>query len=288
MLLPTIQSEKKMIGLLELDVAPFLAKKLGLDITMPDNVEIIQSFLDLMGQVGSQHLTGLVIDPIYSFSASRYSQNNGCITRLNTLTEEVDPLTPPQLIPDYGLEEISNNYSLAKFELMYHPQEESSLKKKQLLAEIYDYCDYLDMHLLLKLELYNREGGNYLTETFADDQLVAVQELSKMTDVIALQNPVDPLSVATLTAELDIPWILINDRQNYDDFKQQLRVCLENGASGFVVGPALWEDLGSLKQVEKGLDVDAITNFIQTTFKDRVIELMRIANEAGKNSSSLG
>ncbi|KUK79332.1 MAG: hypothetical protein XD95_0470 [Microgenomates bacterium 39_7] len=273
-----------MIGLLELDIALFLAKKLGLDISVPENVELIQSFLDLMGQVAAEHLTGLVIDPIYSFSASGYSKKNGCVTRLNTLSEEIDPLSPPQLIPDYGLEEISNNYSLAKFELMYHPQEESSLKKKQLLAEIYDYCDYLDMHLLLKLQLYNREGGDYLTETFIEDQLVAVQELSKMTDLIALQNPLDPLSIATLTAELDIPWILINDNQNYDDFKQQLRICLENGASGFIAGQALWQDIAGLKQAEEGLKVDNVTRFIETTFKDRLIELMRIVNEAGDQS----
>ncbi len=285
MLLPTIQSENKMIGLLELDMAPMMAKKLGLDISLPNNVELIQAVLDLMSQVAAEHITGLVIDPIYSFSASKHSQQGGCLTRLNIVSDEFDPLSVPTLIPDYGLEEIANNYSLAKFELLYHPQEDGALKKKQLTAEIFDYCDYLDIHLLLKLQLYNREGGDYLTDTFTEDQLTAVQELSRLTNFIALQYPAEALSIATITAELDIPWILINDNQNYETFKQQLRLCLENGASGFIAGTALWQDLGSFKQEDQSPDIDKIEKFIETTFKDRVIELMRIANEAGEKIS---
>lgn len=285
MLLPTIQSKKKMIGLLELDMAPVLAKKMGLDITMPENVKLIQATLDLMGQVAAEHLTGLVIDPIYSFSASKHSKKSGCLTRLNIVSDEFDPLAVPTLVPDYGLEEIANNYSLAKFELLYHPREDNALKKKQLTAEIFDYCDYLDIHLLLKLQLYNREGGDYLTDTFTEDQLVAAQELSRVANIIALQYPVEALSIATITAELDIPWILINDSQDYDTFKQQLRLCLENGAAGFIAGPALWQDLGTFKQDDQSPDLDKIENFIETTFKDRVIELMRIVNEAGEKVS---
>ncbi len=92
MLLSSIQSPKKKIGLLELDQAPLLASKLGLDLSVSQNVELIQALLSKMGNLASTHLTGLVIDPIYSFSASSHSGKAGCLTRLNILADEVDPL----------------------------------------------------------------------------------------------------------------------------------------------------------------------------------------------------
>lgn len=282
MLLPTIQSRHHMYGLLELDIAPTLANHLGLDLSLPENLQSTQTVLSKMGQVASRHLTGLVIDPIYSFSVSQHSKQAGFLTRLNILTDEVDPLAVPILIPDYGLEEIANNYNLAKFELYYHPLEENSLKKKQLLAEIHDYCDYLDMNLLLKLQLYDFEGNGALEANFQEQQLVAAQELARTTDLIALQNPVEPLSIATLTAELDIPWILLHQQQDYEQFKQDLRLCLENGASGFLTGQALWRELVEFKQDDQSPNLEKIEQFIETTFQDRLIELMRIVDEYGE------
>ncbi len=283
MLVSTIKSSQQKIGLLELDVAPMMATGLGLDISIQENVEFIQTLFNQMGEVASKHLTGLIIDPIYSFSASQHSGKAGCLTRINVLAEEVDPFSIPSLIPDYGLEEISNNYSLAKFDLYYHPSEESSLKKKQLLAEIHDYCDYLDMNLFLKLNMFHPKGIQYETEEFQNDQLIAVRELSRTTDLIALQFPLEPLAIATLTAELDIPWILIDDGQSYEQYKQELRICLENGASGFVANKTLWQEMFSMKDKGGNLNLTAIEDFIETTFQDRVIELMRIANDYSDN-----
>jgi len=282
MLLSSIQSAKKKIGLLELDQAPLLSSRLGLDISVNENVELLQTLLLKMGELASAHLTGLVIDPIYSFDASASSGKAGCLTRLNVLADEVDPLAVPAIIPDYGLEEMSNNYNLVKFDLFYHPTESNSLKKKQLLAEIHDYCDYLDMNMLLKLHLYQPKGEEYLSEQFQDDQLLAIGELSRLTELVALQYPLEPLAIATLTAELDVPWILMDEGQSYDQFKQELRVCLENGASGFLVSQALWQEMTQMRQEDKSLDLEQINHFLETTFLDRVIELMRIANEMGE------
>jgi tagatose-1,6-bisphosphate aldolase len=232
-----------------------------------------------LGQIGAQHLSGLVVDPIYSFSLINHGGAAGLLTRVTTLNEEVDPLVVPTLIPDYGLEELSENYSLAKLELYYHPQEEKALQKKQLLAEIHDYCDYLDIHLLLKLIIYTPAKVEFTQEQFQQDQLQAVQELSNLTDLIALQYPLTPLATATITAELDTPWILMNQKQNYEEFKQILRASLENGAVGFIAGQSLWSELANYKQSDHSPDLAKIKEFVETTFQDRLIELMRIVKE---------
>lgn len=279
MTLPSIQTENKTIGLLELDLAPKLAAELGLDLNLSDNVELVKKWLMQMGQIGAQHFSGLVLDPIYSFAVAKNQGKAGILMRLTALHDEPDPLVVPSLIPNYGLEELRNNYNMACLELYYHPEEEQALKKKQLLAEVHDYCDYLDINLLLKLIVYTPADKEFSPEEFQNDQLTAIQELRNNADVIALQCPVDALAVATITAELDIPWIFANYNHNYDEFKQELRICLENGAVGFIAGYALWKELNKFKLEDSSPDLEKITQFIDTTFQDRVIELMRIVDE---------
>jgi tagatose-1,6-bisphosphate aldolase len=277
--LSAIQSKQEMFGLFELDIAPHLAESLGLDLSLPENEQLVREQLQLLGQLASQHTTGVVIDPIYSFDLVNHQGKAGLITRLTTLNAAVDPLVVPTLIPDYGLEEMRQNYSLAKLELYYHPQEEQALHKKQLLAEIHDYCDYLDINLLLKLIIYTPADQDFEQKVFQEDQLQAVQELRSMTDILALQYPLDPLATATVTAELDIPWLLIGQDQAYEDYKSTLRLCLENGARGFLAGNSLWQEIQDFKQQDKSPDLEQIQQFVNTTVKDRMIELMRITNE---------
>lgn len=277
--LPAIQSDQQAIGLLELDQAPKIASLLGLDLTSPANEDTIKDFIQDMGTIGAQYATGLVIDPIYSFSLADESQEAGLLTRVTTLHEEIDPLSLPTLMPNYGLDEIRQNYSLAKLELYYHPQEEKALAKKRLVAEVFDYCDYLDIEMLLKLIVYTPSGEEFDQTTFQQDQLQAIQEMRSITNALALQYPLDPLSTATVTAELDIPWVLMSQDQPYQEYKQSLRTSLENGAVGFMTGDSLWRDLQELKAKDKSPDLEKVQQFVNTTYQDRVIELMRISDE---------
>jgi len=280
MTLPSIQTAQGKIGLVELDLAPQLAELIGLDLSLPDNVKTIQEILEKIGRISAVQATGLVVDPIYSFGIAQTGGKAGFLTRLTAFSEVVDPVAVPALIPNYGLEEMRNNYSLAELELYYHPQEENALIKKQLLAEIYDYCDYLDIDLLLKLIVYSPANHELTQESFQQDQLQAVQELRSTADVLALQYPLDPLAVATMTAELDIPWILQTQAQSYEEYKKELRICLENGAVGFTAGVNLWREIKKFKLADKSPDLASINQFFETIFQDRLIELMRITQES--------
>jgi len=285
MTLPSIQSKQGTIGLIELDLAPKLASLIGLNLELQENVAVIEKLLTSMGEISSHHLTGLIVDPIYSFAVTKKKGQAGVLTRLTILQDETDPLAVPSLFPNYGLEEMRNNYNMAALELFYHPQEDNALKKKQLLAEIYDYCDYLDIHLLLKIIVYTPAGQEPSQENFQKSQLQAIQEICRTADVVALQYPLDPLAAATITAELDIPWVLSSQGQSYEEYKQELRVSLENGATGFCIGTPLWRELKNMKLEDKSPDLEKINQFIETTFKDRLIELMRISTEIVKNNS---
>jgi len=165
---------------------------------------------------------------------------------------------------------------VAKLELFYNPQEEEARSKKQMVVELYDYCQHEGIAFLLDLVLYLETSKDKYQAQFLELQLDAVQELRQYCDLMALEYPSDALSAVTLTAELDVPWILSGRGVPYETYKEQLRVALESGAVGYMVGSQLLPE-----KVTK----DAST-FLQTTVRDRAIELNRIATETLARSST--
>ncbi len=278
--LPAIATKDDTYCLLGFDQAPRFAHWLGLDLTQPSNEQLIKQFFTKFAQTLAPHASGLVLDPIYTLDLVKVkADQTGLLSRLTVLQEEVDPLAMPRLIPHWSVEDIRNNYSLAKLELYYHPREKQALAKKQFLAEIYDYCQYEKISLCLQLIIYTPADQEFSEDRFQEDQLQAIQELRSSADLFALQYPLGPLPAATVTAELDKPWILMTQDQSYEQFKQVLRVAIENGAQGFLATDSLWPELKNYKRKDQGPDWEQLYQFAQTTIRDRVIELVRISHE---------
>lgn len=284
--LQALQTSQGNYCLLELDYTPKLAEILGLALEVESNVQLLEKLTTKLALVAQEHVTGLVLDPVYSFLVldtklpnRQNTKSPASIFRLEALNTEVDPLATPVLINNWSIEDIKNNYATAKIELLYHPAEEKALEKKQMVAELYDYCQYQKIPFLLKLVIYTPADEEFNPVLFQEAQLTAAQEFRGICDILALQYPQDALAVATLTAELDIPWLFMAEGVNYDDYKDMLRTSLENGARGFMVGGVLWQEFANLKKEDESPDMEAINKFIETTFRDRLIEIVRIVEE---------
>lgn len=269
------------LAILELDNNRELAQDLGLDLSLADNLEILHEINASLLELGKE-VTGVIFDPVYTFDLISKKTTNAKALLCLEQDREVMPDELPALFPNFSLEEIANNYALAKLELNYHPKEKMALEKKQLLSEIKEYSKVLDIAFLLKLKLFD-PSKFALTETkfsFDDDQLEAIQELRSLADILAIQNPSDPLAMATIASELDAPCLITADeRDSYDQFKDKFRMAMENGASGYCLGNLLWKEMSKYRQEDNSLDVEAIKKYISTTVRDRAIELNRIASE---------
>lgn len=266
-------------GLVALDEGYLLSELIGLSPDEPSHEGIVTEILSEMLTTYSEFSTGVVLDPLYSLSLlGKKHEHSGTVLRLEQ-SWQPDPLAVPTLPAQWGVENVRNLYGVAKLELYYHPSEEKALEKKRFLAEVFDFCQYQKIDLLLKLVIYHPPGKTLNTVEFQEAQLEAIDELQKFTNALALQYPQDPLAAATLTSELDIPWLMVDDGVKYDAFKEQLRVSMENGATGFLVDEALWQEIGSMRREDQSPDLEAIQKFLQTVSKDRIIELMRIAEE---------
>ncbi|HEX9817482.1 MAG TPA: hypothetical protein VGA89_01135 [Patescibacteria group bacterium] len=279
MRLSALKKEAGSLGLVALDEAYALTDLLGLSLQEPSHEQLLIEVLTELVKVHSRQAAGVVLDPVYSLQLlEEGTELAGALVRLEQM-QTPDPLVAPKFIPNWGIENIRNMYGLAKLELFYHPTEEKALEKKQLVAEIFDFCQYEEIDFLIKLMIYNPAEGKLKSEDFQTAQLEAVSELQRFANVMALQYPQDPLATATLTSNLDVPWLVISEQDGYDQFKNSLRVALENGAAGFLAGEILWQEIGRMRQEDQSPDMTEILKFIQTTSKDRIIELMRITGE---------
>lgn len=273
------------IAILELDNNRLLAESLGLDLTLSDNIELLDEINRQILNL-SKEVSGVIFDPIYTFKfLDKKPKQVSTLVRLEQDKENL-PYNPPLLFPNFSLEEISNNYALAKLELNYHPREQKVIEKKQLLAEIREYSQILNIDFLLKLKIYDPkqfdlQKNDEFVFSFDNDQLSAVQELRSLVDILVIQNPSDPLAMATIISELDIPCLIMaNEQDSYEQFKDKFRMAMENGAKGYCLSQTLWQEIGNYRQEDQSLNLEGIQKYLNTTVRDRLVELNRIASES--------
>lgn len=280
MKLAALQSNHYHLSVLALDGGAQLVERLGLSLTDAATDEAVKKLFSAMQQMLAPSCSGVVLDPLYTHQLLQTKPvQTGVAFRLEKLATEIDPLALPVLIGNWGVGAIRQNYGVAKLELYYHPREDNALAKKQLVAELADYCHHEGIDLLLKLTIYTPAEEKFSVTAFQAAQLEALHELAHLVDVLVIQYPQDALASATVTAELDVPWLLASDDIAYDSYKDILRTALNNGAQGMYVGEVLWQELYDLKLDDGTPDWEKIQQFLQTTARDRVIELVRIVEE---------
>jgi tagatose 1,6-diphosphate aldolase len=279
--LSSIQNEKGLFTIAAFDHRGSLAEKLGLDLKTDQGKETLIKLKILFMEAFSSMCSGVLVDPEYGFPAiDRKAKNTGLILSLESSGYGDQHTALPTLIPNWGIENVRNNYAVAKLLVYYHPGEENAEKKKKLVAELGEYAHHEGISFLVEPLIFNPFGTEELSKTeFQAAQVTMVQDLRSYCDVIKLQYPGDALACATITAELDIPWILLSRSMPYAKFKEALKVALENGAKGFAAGRSVWQEISELKKEENSVNLKEIEHFLNTTGKDRMQELIDLTTK---------
>lgn len=279
--LSNIRNSKKLFTLLDFSRIATLAQSIGLDIDKLEHTDHLNFITSKMMYYLSPEVSGVIVDPDFDFdNISQKANGTGLLLSLEKKSDAVDPMALPKMTDNWGIEHISNNYALAKLELYYHPQEAEAMRKKQFVAEVYDYCKYEGIDLLLELMVYHPSSEAPTPEVLLEAQLQSAKEFSKITDILALEYQGNALSAVTLTAELDTPWIYNAREVNYEEFKQNLRICVDSGAQGFMAGDPFWVNEKTTKILSKLDQGPEQEEYIKTEIRDKVIEAVRVSGES--------
>jgi tagatose-1,6-bisphosphate aldolase len=280
MRLHSIKNTSGIFSLLDFSRIATLAESIGLDIDHLEHKDVLDFISGKIMEYISPEISGVIVDPEFDFeNINKKSSSTGLAMSLEKKSGSVDPFALPNLADNWGIEQIKNNYGLAKLELYYHPQEEEAMRKKQFVAEVSDFCKYESIDFLLELMVYHPGGEKATKEVMFETQLQAISEFSRSCDIMGLEFLGDSLSAVTITAQLDIPWIYNAREIGYEEFKQNLRVCMESGAKGFMAGDPIWSARDTKKVLSSYEDREKIEEHIKTDMRDKVIEANRIASE---------
>lgn len=282
MTLSTIQTPSGMYTIAPFDHRGSLGQLIGVDLSTPEGKQALTQLKSYFMQVFSPMCSGVLVDPEYGTPSLDFKADHcGLILTLESSGYTDEKTAVPTLIQNWGVEAIKNNYAVAKLLTYYHPQEQNAEKKQKLVMELYSSCQKEGVPFLLEPVIFHPAGKGELTQAeFQEAQLQACQEFQPYCDILKIQYPGDALACATMTAELDVPWILLSRGMDYSSFRDALKVCLENGAKGFAAGRSIWQEIGDYKRADGSPDMNAILNFLQTTGVERMKELVALTEAA--------
>ena len=189
------------------------------------------------------------------------------------------------LLADWGVDKAKRlGASGIKLLVLYHPDGGAvSEAQEHTISEVVSECASHDIPLFLEPLLYERPGAE------GDRRRLVVETVRRLgplgAEVLKVQFPLDAerhddrAVWRDACAELDdvapVPWALLSGGGSFERFREQLALACEAGASGFMVGRALWGRYVTLPQDARAASMD--------TLRARFAELSTISKRDGRD-----
>jgi tagatose 1,6-diphosphate aldolase len=182
--------------------------------------------------------------------------------------------------------------SAVKLLLYYNPRSATAQRQEDVVVNAALECRRHDIPLLVEPMTYHISGGPKKgTAEFAalKPQMVidtAARLVPLGIDVLKAEFPADSdferddgRMLAWCRELTDAcgaqPWVLLSAGVSYPVFKRQVEIACAGGASGFLAGRAIWQEVPSLSDGERD-------DFLAGEASRRLDELTSIANESGR------
>ena len=179
-----------------------------------------------------------------------------------------------------------------KLLVLYRPDSPIAESQDEMIRAVVADCARYDIPLFLEPLSYVTESGLTVDspEYAARRRRIVVDTVQRLgalgPDILKVQFPVDTRhepdrsAWADACAELDeaspVPWALLSGGDPYELFREQVDIACRAGASGFMVGRALWGDAVTAPDVERA-------RLAKTVMRPRFAELAAIARAHGRD-----
>lgn len=249
-------------------------------LTDSDFVTFKQSILRALCPVSTAVLT----DPSYGHAPGvverTISGQMGLLSPLEITDYDAHPSRRDvRFIPDWSVRKIKlAGGDGVKLLLSYHPDAPNARSQRSVVQQIIDECDSYDIPFFLEPIPFSLDPDHLLTNVERLQLTVgAAQEFSAMgVDVLKLPFPLDVhqsedesewrAACAAVDAACSVPWALLSAGVDYATFLRQARVACEAGASGVIVGRAVWNEAVKLQG-------ESLSDFVNVTAAQRLQEL---------------
>lgn len=243
----------------------------------PENPEItsegeMREWKRTMVELDKNRVSGLLIDPTYGRDLIDLGASCGWILSMEKTGYRGGQEARETVILE--------NWSVAKAKamgavgaklLLYYDPDNPDLadKQKRVARRVGEECEKEKIIFLLEPLSYKQSKAPYLVERMVDDLI----DLS--VDIFKLEYPGSPEECARISKKLGVPWVLLSAGVAYEQYKEQLRIACESGASGMAVGRAAWQEFGQYEGAAR-------ERFFREVVESRMDELVEIVNKYGK------
>lgn len=188
-------------------------------------------------------------------------------------------------IPDWDVAKIKRaGGDGVKLLLTYHWQAEDAAAKRDIVRELQNVCDQHDIPFYVEPIPFSRDAAQPLGgDEYTRCVIESAKQFSKLgVDVLKMPFPVDAAqngnhadwraACEELNAACSVPWALLSAGVDYETFAAQTEIACKAGASGVIVGRAVWAEA-----VER--DGEARRNFLHGTARERMAHLASICEQ---------
>ncbi len=226
-----------------------------------------------MVRVFAPHSSAVLLDPVYGagqvVASGVLPGATGLIVALEEsgyTGEDEDRVTP--LTEGWSVAKIKRMGAAAvKLLLYYHPDSAHARQQEELVARVAEACRAHDIAFLLEPMSYPIVPGQKKESLeFARQKPAIVLESARRLsglgiDLLKCEFPSDPHHeqneavmrehCRTLTSISPVPWVILSAAERFDVFQRLVEIACEEGASGFMVGRAIWQEAMALPEAEQ-------------------------------------
>ena len=231
--------------------------------------------------------TAVLTDPAYGIG-------NGITSA--SISGKIGLLAPIE-VTDYDLHpsersmEMIANWSVKKIKMVggdgvklllpYHPDANNVQEKYDFVQSIVDGCSTYDIPFFLEPIPYSPDPDRVLTNAeLLQISITMCQTFSAMgVDILKLPFPVDhkqsqdeaewKKACYMVDEACTVPWALLSAGVNYDTFLRQSKIACKAGASGVIVGRAVWAEAVELQGYHR-------SDFLRNIATKRMQELAEV------------
>ncbi len=271
-------------GSLQSAIEKELGKKIGYK-------EMVEWKLDICSALAPQ-ASAVLLDPVYgaaqSIAGGALPGHTGLLVSVEATGYQNNPEgRVTTLLDGWSVEKIKRMGGSAVKILLYYRPDLAKVAKKQLetVRAVAKECTKHDLPLLVEPVSYPVEAEKANPAQFAARKPELVIETARQItalpiDVLKAEFPVDlnyekdeakALEVCQELNEVSrVPWVLLSAGVDYPTFSWQVKIACQAGASGFLGGRAIWQEVLGFADREQRLA------YLKTTVADRLKKLVEI------------
>lgn len=200
---------------------------------------------------------------VVGMDASGYDTEPGTLLRQSKIISGINPRRVREL-----------GGTAAKLMAFMRPDQKGNDRYAlKLIKDTVNACSAEEVLLVVEILVYRLPDET--EEEYEQRKPELVMEAARVSaengaKVLKLQYPGSAEACAKITATLDgIPWAVLSEGVDHETFIKQLRIAVENGASGAIAGRSLWKDCVSL-------DPEVMQSRLETIAIPRLREILAV------------